>query len=299
MNYNFANKRHWRRTLWNQIESLSNINRNNCIVVCLDTTQGGEVEFLLRRGYRPQNIYAVNYNVAQVVVMNKNISKRLGCKVNILGIGIDRAIQKIISQGITPNVVNMDFCSQLCKETINTMQNVSASLPSNSVISVNLLRGREKWQNIIDVLCPSDNTSGTVEIENINDLDAARLDAIKLCMTRKGWSWKNVVFGKYKSTSNQTMMFAVGKLCDTRRELDKIKNMMLSEQSDLKIKIFQLTNQIDIAMKDNDFDTTSMLAAELRKVYTDSKKFIAEHDDTFANKVIDNILGKDARRIIW
>lgn len=72
--YNFRNKQTYRRKLWDFVdEHLPVRKKKDATVVVLDTSEGLEVRELLRRGYRPERIHAVNKNVAHVASMTRGL----------------------------------------------------------------------------------------------------------------------------------------------------------------------------------------------------------------------------------
>jgi hypothetical protein len=67
-------------------------------VLYLETRHGNETERLLKRGYDPANLHAVNWVPAELAVLNAKLRKSSGVVVNSHGVPLERAIRETEGQ---------------------------------------------------------------------------------------------------------------------------------------------------------------------------------------------------------
>jgi hypothetical protein len=113
--YNFRGKNTYRRKLWDFVDAQlgdSRRERRRRVVAVLETQEGLEVRELLRRGYTPENIYAINANAAILAHLTRNLDADGLPAVQTQGMARDYlAAIESIDRAI--DAVNFDACAAL------------------------------------------------------------------------------------------------------------------------------------------------------------------------------------------
>ena len=142
--YDFGNKRHYRRSVWNFLESrFPHTPLRDRTAFILDTQEGLETKFLIERGYNPDNIHVANENPAILAHMTRSITKQYGVRVNTYGCHAAEAIQKAIYKHKVESV-NLDLCGPMSGELAHHLEFTRTFLPQNTAIALTMLRGRER-----------------------------------------------------------------------------------------------------------------------------------------------------------
>lgn len=227
MDYDFPNKRHYRNTVYSQCEKLADKPRRNLIVSYLDSGQGLETQFLLARGYRPENIFPCNLTPQHAAWINRRISP---VRVRAFGDGVELALRTLKQEGVRPDIINLDLTSAMSRISENVFRQVSETLTAGQVVAYSLLRGRDRAR---DLACLADlqnlhdeNPQDAALLQQFlrpDDLEYLRLSFSQLALSKHlnlYHGYRRVGF--YKSAAgHQTMLFCVGKMED----LAVIKNL--------------------------------------------------------------------------
>ena len=146
MDYDFGNKRQYRRDVWAFVDRHCRKRIKDRKVMYMDTKEGGETLFLLNKGYRPKNLFVANNNPAQVAQLTKNLKRDCSVAVNTYGIDVGMAMCKVSDQGHYIDAYNLDY---MCTVTNSVLYDDlymlgNYLLKENHIIAINVLRGRER-----------------------------------------------------------------------------------------------------------------------------------------------------------
>lgn len=190
-------------------------------VAYLDTSEALDTISYLDRGYRPENLWAINRNPAEVAALTLRL-KKLGLPtVNTVGVDFEIALVNRIpamdvidfdGMGITSMKLNIMLCS------------LAAFLPTK-VWCVTTLAGRESaFGGSLISLCFS-KLNG-VERTSFNTLvkESHLMRAIVLAMSfvseeRGKLDVEDMYWDVYRSTSSQTMLWGAFKLAKDRKPI--------------------------------------------------------------------------------
>jgi len=138
MDYNFGQKNHWRRWLHNRIAERLRVPAREAVVLYLAGEQDLDRREFLRRGYRPDNLIAVDLDGAVVATLRRR---------GVIAIEGDIAtIARVWPRRL--DVVIADFTSGLRNKLFLEVADATCGNPG-PVWAVNLLRGREEGGNQI------------------------------------------------------------------------------------------------------------------------------------------------------
>lgn len=111
--YNFETKRSYRRKVWDAVEEQLKMPRKKIRAFVLDTGEGLETRELLRRGYRPEHIHAVNKNPAEVAHLTRGLDRDGLPRVQTHGRDLVDALQPFCDRREYPDVINFDGCASI------------------------------------------------------------------------------------------------------------------------------------------------------------------------------------------
>lgn len=132
--YKFGNKNNWRRWLWNRIRERLSIPPSEATVVYLAGAQNLDAEEAIRRGFRRENLIAIDKDQDIVRQLRQNGSLALQADITIAAWAINRPV----------HVLLMDFCSGLEAHIADYAHALLAKKTLwNCVVATNLLRGRD------------------------------------------------------------------------------------------------------------------------------------------------------------
>jgi hypothetical protein len=143
--YDFGNKRQYHRTVWNAIEArLVGIPKAERHVVILESQEGGEARFLLDRGYRADQIHAVNRSAAVIATMTRSLRSDGYRDVDTHGGDVTAVLARLRDRHPI-HAINLDLCSNASWATIQWLRQSTTVLDTldNVVLGVTLMRGRE------------------------------------------------------------------------------------------------------------------------------------------------------------
>lgn len=137
MDYDFGNKRQWRRWLWNRVEShIPPARRAKAVVLFLAGSNALDIEYGERKGFRRQNFIAVERDrsalcllrASGVLTVDGDFGDSLLCWPD------ERQISVVIG----------DFCCGLEQKLLQKIIAASTRPPArNAVMAFNFLRGRD------------------------------------------------------------------------------------------------------------------------------------------------------------
>lgn len=139
MNYDYGNKRQWRRWVWNRIAERTN-DRANQIVLFLAAENAEDIQYAERVGFRSRNMIAVEKD-RQVIKTLRDLGV----------LTIEGELCEVMTNWPklkTVSIVHADFCCGLNASVLSGFIEATG-LPAfaDSVFSVNLLRGRDPSTN--------------------------------------------------------------------------------------------------------------------------------------------------------
>lgn len=155
MNYDYGNKRQWRRWVWNRIAERCE-NRRDALVLFLAGEEAFDVDTALERGFRATNMVAVERDKRTVEQLRKKgVLTIEGDLVEVLKTWpMDRPVGVILA----------DFCCALEESVHCAFADIDTN-PSfwRTVVAVNLQHGREQtgkaWRDFVYNARPSDEWS--------------------------------------------------------------------------------------------------------------------------------------------
>jgi hypothetical protein len=107
--YGFQAKNSYRRQLWDFVKNNIAVKPSAATVVVLETSDGYEVRELLRRGFAPTQIHAVNRNPAEIAQLTRRLEMDGLPRVVTHGTDFLAALKRIG----TADVVNFDACASI------------------------------------------------------------------------------------------------------------------------------------------------------------------------------------------
>jgi hypothetical protein len=137
MNYNFGVKNNWRRMMWNRIVERLSVPPRDAVVLYLAGESDLDRKVAISKGFRSRNLIAVEMD-ERIATMLRNSGTLTVCG------GIDLAVGYWANQPV--HVVLADFCSGFTQSPCQLLMNLATNrFFSDSVVAMNLLRGRDRW----------------------------------------------------------------------------------------------------------------------------------------------------------
>lgn len=137
--YDFAEKAQYRVKVWNEIEKICRRPKALRTVAYLDTRDGLETRFLLRRGYNPSGLLAINRDPVEVALLTRGLRRDGLPDVRTAGVEWQRAMAETSGTYI----VNFDGMGCFHEDLVELMrETVTNARPS--IVAVNMLGGREQ-----------------------------------------------------------------------------------------------------------------------------------------------------------
>ena len=230
MNYDFPNKRQWRRTLYSYVDQFSQKQRAERRLLYLESSQALETIFLVKqKGYKPGQLYPVCDSPAVQAWITTN-AERAGIRgLNVKNGLVEDVIRGYAEQGIFFDSINLDFTGPLSRAMFLCLAKIGVCLRFRTIVSVTILRGRESNKFTEGVLIEDKETilgemaSLQAEFQSRGiplgqtPMDAARLELLKFSFATfvqdritGGWLLGKPKFGFYLSESGQTMLYYRG-----------------------------------------------------------------------------------------
>jgi hypothetical protein len=221
-------KRHFRRAVYGFAETASVKVRRDLRVMYFDGVEGYETRFLLARGYRAENLHAVNRRTGQRAEMTKRLKRDGLALPQAYGCDIREIPQTALIASM--DILHLDFMNCFGEELNQCLNFVARHATAGTVIAVNMLRGREhgearrlvldRWRGheggfvVRSGPPPFDHWGlAATSFQAVGRTDLARLSSTCLSISLDDspqcrWHLRGLRFGIYRSTAgNQTMLW--------------------------------------------------------------------------------------------
>lgn len=139
-NYKFGQKNNWRRAVWNDIASRIT-DKKNSMVGYLSGLEDLDRKVAIEKGFNPNNLIAID--------KSKKITEELRKKGKISFHGDMQDFLLSWTGHPKINVIHADLCGPLNNAALNIARMAICSISDGGVISLNLLRGRDKVSNLL------------------------------------------------------------------------------------------------------------------------------------------------------
>ena len=132
-NYNFAQKNHWRRWVWNQAKKRMAVRPSDAIVLYLAGKDNLDLKIAEKKGFRRNNMFAIERDVDIVNHLREN-------RINVINGDLNSVL---MNWGECPKIdlVIADFCCDINSSIMKFIYILYYFLPSTPVL-VNMMRGR-------------------------------------------------------------------------------------------------------------------------------------------------------------
>jgi hypothetical protein len=217
--YDFGQKRQYRRTIWRHFANYFHGDRSDKQLLLMPSKEGDEIEVAKCVGFREENMHVVDKNPAIVASLTRRYPK-----ITTYGVTVVNAVVRARRQGVRFHAVNLDLCTNLSNELVETVNVLGRSdvLHHGALVAVTCLRGRELnsdgYRNLVQ---KSRVVHGTPSwAGDYTEMDLARLGTIRTCLSKHVVSINGMLasqvhaqvhltkVGKYRS-GKQTMLYGV------------------------------------------------------------------------------------------
>lgn len=203
----------YRRQVWNAIEkNWANPSRGDRRVLILDTRDALETLFLIKRGYRPENIHVINREAVEVALLTRKLESLGFRRVNTYGVAFSDAVPRLKKCNL--DAVNLDFCANASDHLLDWLCDARVIVRDNTVVALNMLAGREAdpWKATYESMLrrgvPEESAGTFARLRlALATLSGAIGDEVASCVLH----FSNLVYRKYVSTSGQPMLWFVTK----------------------------------------------------------------------------------------
>ena len=147
MDYDFGNKKQYRRNIWAFVDRHCTKPIVDRKVLYLDTAKGGETLFLLNKGYKAENLFIVNFDENELLKLGDLLQSLKVGHINLCPMSIEHAVIVMSKAGHFIDVYNFDFMSNITNDMVrDTLRTTARIISKDCIVGVNVLRGREaKW----------------------------------------------------------------------------------------------------------------------------------------------------------
>lgn len=150
-NYKSGPKNNWRRTVWNEVLRRTNGREQEQPILYLAGPQDLDREIAVEKGVPTQNMIAIDFSTQNVgAVRDKGLPALKGDVADVLGSWPE-------SRPVC--AVMLDFCCGLTMQAVDVFELFERRPLRDSVVMVNLMRGRDQWSNRIREWCGGDGTT--------------------------------------------------------------------------------------------------------------------------------------------
>lgn len=137
MNYDFGQKRHWRKWIWNRIAERSD---RNGLVVYMPGVNDFDREVAIAKGFRPNNLIGIERDGVALTRIRKNGA--------LVASGDVFHAVDALAVGRGASVVFLDLCCGLSRQLVlKTHLWMQSPAFANTTFAFNILRGRDKETN--------------------------------------------------------------------------------------------------------------------------------------------------------
>jgi hypothetical protein len=217
--YESGRKRHYRREIWNLLESTSvmrAVPRSERRVLILDEWKAEETRHLISRGYTPNNITVVNLRVGTAARVTLSLKSCGISGVESKSGDVGQIFERLADAGVRFHAIHLDFCGNISAPLMETLECFNgASALGTTAIAVNMLCGRESAGN-------ADYRSALDSYTRMGRTpDDARLGLACASLTIVAWEHNkllcrqhlvNPCSGTYVSSNGQRMLWMAGEL---------------------------------------------------------------------------------------
>lgn len=246
MNYDFPNKRQYRRTIYRYVDdhcpypecpNLLPTTRKVPIkppserrLLYLESSQCEETKFLVRqRGYHPSQLYPVCDSPAVQAWIVMNAARDGISGLNVANGKVEDLILEYAKKGIFFDSINLDFTGCLSIPICTALAKIGRIIKPYTIVSITILRGREEagfWDKMFSqgknaCVAVGGDQKRFMEsrgcLYGLSDIDPIRIDTLRHSMLEVkedqiigGYSFGQPRFGIYKSESGQSMLFLQG-----------------------------------------------------------------------------------------
>lgn len=138
--YDFESKKLYRKRRESAIDRMLSSRRfRDRKVAYLDTKEALDTISYLNRGYRPENLWVINRNPAEVAMLTRKLETLGLPRVNTVGLDFEEALERRVPE---VDVVDFDGMSCLHPDLIQMLRRITRKR-DNCVFGVTLLGGRE------------------------------------------------------------------------------------------------------------------------------------------------------------
>jgi hypothetical protein len=139
--YDFAEKRQYRRQIWNVFERYVPKPPKTTQVMLMPSTEGLEIQVATEKGFRVSNMHVVDSNPAIVATLRRRYPNLRGT----YGVEIGDACIRAGLAGVRVHALNLDLTSCFSRPTARTLgaAATSGALSDVALVGVTMLRGRE------------------------------------------------------------------------------------------------------------------------------------------------------------
>jgi len=114
-------------------------------VMYLDTGAAIDTQYLLKIGYRPENLYVINYSAGHIASVQRKVRELGYIGVNTVSGDIFDIAQRFIKNGMFFHAIIVDSMTCIHKDLLKQMGELGELLVDRQVFGLNALRGRETW----------------------------------------------------------------------------------------------------------------------------------------------------------
>lgn len=213
--YDFGPKRNYRRAVWNSFRDFTGSDTATAHALLMPSIEGDEIEIAIAKGFRQEHLHVVDRNPAIVAHL-----KRRFPKIHTYGVDVERASERIVSDGFRLSCANLDLCGtyEHNKPTLGAFMR-SGCMGGRARVAVTGLRGRESQPDGLvrtwgragkSFRVASSRVSGSPVVGAGNRDGARALDLLSGLLEMTPYAAKLQNVSKYPSIAGtQTMMWCV------------------------------------------------------------------------------------------
>jgi hypothetical protein len=274
--YDFAEKSLYRNRVWMQIDKRCKRPKALRKVVYLDTREALETIFLLDRGYRPENLLAVNREPVEVALLTQKLDRLGYPRVKTAGVEWERAIRERLG-GHRADILNFDGMGNYSLDLVNLLRS-SVHIARPRVVAVNMLAGRETgfasdvlFDDASDRLCGGCRKTSSGKDVRETHLKRAFTIVRTVTMAAKGvecdWHVDSWAWDTYRSSSGQPMVWTVFEISEHRNmsTIDAHKVLARNAQGET---LFLVPDCVMSRISDPDMKGIARLAKQAWRGYT-------------------------------
>lgn len=138
-NYNFGQKNHWRRTVWNEVLRRTNGAERTRPILYLAGPNDLDRAIAISKGVPPENLIAIDRDRMNVVATRKRGH-----------VAIESDIADVLwswPDNRPAAAVLLDFCCGVTRDTAGVLDAFQRRGLADAVVMVNFMRGRDAWSN--------------------------------------------------------------------------------------------------------------------------------------------------------